>query len=455
MKKLKVAVIGAGSADFGGGMVVDLVSSEELRERDLEIVLVDIDREALDRMYKFSGLLKEHFKSKAQIKATTDRLEALEGASYVMTSVARKRYDFWQKDYFIPAAYGFKNVQGENGGPGGAFHTLRSLNLMIPICKDMEKLCPDALLLNFTNPESRVCMGVSKLTRIRSVGLCHGPMITLYGLGKILNMPEDEIELTVGGLNHFHWILKIVNKKNGEDLYPELEKNSAIFNWDQNKLTPALYKIFGLFPFPSPGHTAQFMNFSHDMANLPVEAGVGEVARRLNATAEENIYVLEGISNMPSYDLWSMGKVEKIKKVLNGEIPVSSEEVSKKSGELAVPIMCDIEFDLKKRELGGNVLNEGFVIENLPEDAIVEVPLIVSSEGVRPEKVGALPTAIAGMCSTQIYIQKLLVEAYEKKSRKALFQALLVDPVIDHIDRARKMMDVMLKVEEGYLPELQ
>ena len=173
-----------------------------------------------------------------QMNPEKETVAVLPGAKYVITSVAKRRYELWQKDYYIPAAYGFKNVGGENGGPGGAFHTLRSLNLMIPICRDMEKLCPDALLINFTNPESRVCLGASMLTGIRNVGLCHGPMITLYAIGKILDMPTDDIDMTAAGLNHFHWVLKVTSKKNGKDLYPELDKKIDSFNWDQNRFTP-------------------------------------------------------------------------------------------------------------------------------------------------------------------------------------------------------------------------
>jgi alpha-galactosidase len=209
MKKIKFVIIGAGSAGFGPGSIADVVAREELKEFDVTVTLVDIDVPALQRMHKLALMIRDHHESKARFEATPDRKEALEGADYVITSVAQRRWDLWEKDFFIPHLYGFPQVFGENGGPGAVFHTLRSLNLMIPICRDMEQICPEALLLNYTNPESRVCLGVSRLTRIRNVGLCHGPLETLAKIGEILEKPTEEIELTVGGLNHFHLALAV------------------------------------------------------------------------------------------------------------------------------------------------------------------------------------------------------------------------------------------------------
>lgn len=462
MKKIKVVVIGAGSAGFGQGAIADLVASEPLKELDLEIALVDIDQKALDRMHKLSFMIRDYYKSKAKISATTDRKEAFPGANYVIASVAQKRWDMWEKDFYIPLAYGFRQVFGENGGPGAAFHTLRSLNIMIPIVKDMEKLCPDALLLNFSNPESRVCLGVSKLTGIKVAGLCHGPIETLDRIGEILEKPVEEIELIVGGLNHFHWALKIIDKKTGKDLYPEIDKKIDKFDWQADSLTPVLYKLFGLITYPAPSHPGEYLNFAHDIAGPKlIDWGIGPVSHKLSATGHDLDYIIEGKFKRPSYELWSQDQADRIEKAINGEIPLTDREpmlnlsLTDTSRELAVPIICDIEFNLNRKELAANVCNTGFAVSNLPEDAIVEVPIIVNSNGIEPEKVGALPEPIAGLCQLQISIQKLLVEAYEKKSKKILFQALIIDPIIDNLKRAREMMETMLKVESDHLPELK
>lgn len=460
-KKVKVVVIGAGSADFGQGIIADLVTYEAFKEFDLKVTLVDIDNIALDRMYKLAQLIKEFHKSKIKIEATTKREKALPGANYVITSVARERWELWQKDYYIPLAYGFKHIFGENGGPGAAFHTLRSLNIMIPICKDMEKLCPDAYLLNYTNPESRVCLGVTKLTKIRNVGLCHGPLETLEKIGQILNKPIEEIDLVIAGINHFHWALKIEDKKNGENLYPELDKKIKNYDWDADNLTPVLYDLFGLFPFPVPSHLGEYMHFVFGIAPAKfIDWGIGRVSHKLSAIVNDLDYCIEGVSNMPSYELWSNNQIKRIDKVLKGALPITDKDLILKkdltepSREIAMLIIDGIENNLNNVELGANIINNGYPISNLPEDAMVEIPIKINANGIYPIKVGPLPDAIAGMCSIQIHIHNLLIEAYSKKSKKALMQALIIDPIVDNVDRAKKMMETMLKAEAEYLPEL-
>ena len=156
-----------------------------------------------------------------------------------------------------------------------------------------------------------------------------------------------------------------------------------------------------------------------------------------------------------------MDQPERIEKAIRGEIPLTDREplmnlsLIDPSRELAIPIICDIEFDRNRVELAANVVNEGFAVSNLPDDAIVETPVMVNANGITPVKVGALPEPIKGLCEIQISIQKILVEAYEKKSKKALLQALIIDPIVDDLERAKKMMEAMIKAEKEYLPELK
>jgi alpha-galactosidase len=462
MKKLKIVLIGAGSAGFGQGTIADIMSSLELREFDVSVVLVDIDQQALRRIQQLAERIKEFYKVPHTVSATPDRRIALKGANYVITSVAARRWDYWQKDFYIPAAYGFRQVYGEGAGPGAAFHTLRSLNLMIPIAKDMEEICPEALLINFSNPESRVCLGVSKLTRVQAVGLCHGPIHTLNRISEALNKPAAEIELTVGGLNHFHWALQVKDKATGKDLYPELEKTMDRFQWDLYQFTPLLYRLFGLITYPAPSHPGEYLQFAHELIGpKALQWGIGRVSQRLSAKGNDLDYVLEGRRNMPSYELWSMDLVKRIDDFLAGSVPTTEKDVMFKTDlthpteELAIPVICDIELDRNRRELAGNVVNRGHAVANLPEDAVVEVPLLVNAQGVNPVKVGPLPEALVGICQLQISIMKLLVEAYRQRSKKILLQALMIDPAVDSYGRALEMMEMMLKVEADALPELR
>jgi len=461
MKKIKIVVIGAGSAGFGPGSIADIVAPQEMKEFDLTVTLVDIDVPALQRMHKLAHLIRDHHKSKAKIESTPDRKKALQGADYVITSVAQKRWDLWEKDFYIPYLYGFPQVFGENGGPGAVFHTLRSLNLMIPICRDMENICPEALLLNYTNPESRVCLGVSRLTKIRNVGLCHGPFETLAKIGEILQKPADEIELTVGGLNHFHLALQIKDRKTGKDLYPELDKKIRSFDWGLDKLTPQYYRIFGYLPYPDPSHPGEYMSFAHKLAGPQfVHWGIGRVSMKLSAKSSDMEYYTGGAPGRPSYSLWSVDLANRVDQTLEGKIPVTEKDSLTKvsfvdpTWEIAVPIILNIELDRNRREISANLLNHGLAIENLPEDAIVEVPIQVNARGVSPVKVGRLPEAHAGLCKLQIAIQNLIVEAYEQKSKKLLLQALAIDPIVNDVLKAEEMMEKMLQIEADYLPEL-
>ncbi len=264
-------------------------------------------------------------------------------------------------------------VKEEGAGPGAAFHTLRSLNLMVPIAQDMEELCPDALLINFSNPESRVCLGVSKLTRINVVGLCHGPILTLERISEALNRPPEEIELTVGGINHFHWALEIREKASGRDLYPDIDKVVDRYEWDFKSFTALLYKSFGRITYPAPSHPGEYLGFAHEIIGPKnTEWGIGRVGQKLSAKGADLEYMMEGRRGIPSYELWSMDLVKRIDDFLAGKIPITTKDVFFKtdlthpSKELAIPIILDIELDRKRRELAGNVVNRGLRCRTCP-----------------------------------------------------------------------------------------
>ena len=437
MKQLKIVVIGVGSTSFGRATLADIFSSEELRRTDLTVSLVDIDPVALDRMSRFAGMLKNHYGSTAAIETTTDRCEVLPGANYVVLSVARKRYELWDRDFYLPLAHGFKQVLGECGGPGGAFHTLRSLHLVVPIAQDLERLCPDALLLNFTNPESRVCVGVRALTKVRIVGLCHGAFTTLRNVARILDREQGEIDITIAGLNHFHWVTDIRDRTDGSDRYPEFHQRMAESDCGLEPLTRLMFETFDRLPFTSDSHVAEYVGFGFDAcgpiwakeaATVPADEVTQASQRRETAAAQ-------------------------IQRVVDGSKPLT-DDLASPSQELAVSIICDIEFDKGQRELAVNIANADCAISNLPEDAVVEVCATVDAAGLCPVPVGPLPEPIAAMCRTQISIQKLLVEAYATRSKKALVQALAIDPVVDSIPRARQLADDLLRVQADFLPEL-
>jgi len=438
MNKVKVVLIGAGSANFGRCTLVDLLSNPELREIELEVGLVDIDPDALTRMQKLAGMIKERLQSPATITAAVDRCEMLTDAGFVVTAVAVKRFQLWEQDFRVPLACGFRHVDGENGGPGAAFHTLRSLHQVVPICRDMDQLCPDALLLNFTNPESRVCLGADRLTGVRTVGLCHGAFSTLHAVADILDRQTEDTDITIGGINHFHWVLAVTDKTTDEDLTPAfhtaLEQKLDTFH----PTIQTMVRLFGRFPFPAPSHIAEYVAWGYE--DYGMLWPMGNEGRRVGG-------------DWMNYRRSMEAEAARVKRVAAGDEPLA-DDMLKTSGEIAVPIICDVVFDKNARELSVNIPNAGQTITNLPETAIVEIPGRVDRNGVRPEPVGALPEAVAALCRTQLTIQELLVQAYAEGSKDRLLQALVLDPVVDNVKRARDMMELLLDVEQDYLPEL-
>lgn len=430
MKKLKIVLIGAGSRSFGRKTITDILSCDLLNELKVEVVLVDINKTSLDLMHKFALLMKKHYKRKnAVIKATTDRLEALSNANYVITAVATNRVQFWQSDFFVPHSFGFRQIFGENGGIGGAFHALNNLNIMIPVAKDMEKLCPDALLLNYTNPESRICMGVTKLTKINNVGLCHGFYDTHALVQKILNKKPGELDIDIGGINHFHWVLGIKDLKTGRELINEFHNKLKNKADELQPLTRYMFETFGYVPFPVDNHIGEFISFAYSK--------VGPLF-----IDHMRKYMLPGRKNVKDPFLMSIKKNR-----------IISKDLVKPSGEIAVSIICDIEFDRNRKLPSVNILNSGKFIENIDSDAIVEIPATADKNGIHGVKVPKLPESIAAMCRQQVSIQKLLVEAFAEQSRKKLLQVFTIDPITTDVTNLDEMLDMMFKIEGDYLPK--
>jgi len=432
-KPLRIVAIGVGSESFGRGILADVLGSQEFNDLDCTLVLVDLNEEALERMHKLAVLLKEHFGSTVKLERTTDRRQALPGASYVIISVAIRRYPLWEQDFRVPMAYGFKQSLAENGGPGALFHAMRNFEQVIPICHDMEELCPDAPVLNFTNPESRIAMAIHAMTKIKAFGLCHGVITATSGASAILERPQEDLDIVSGGLNHFFWFTKVADRKTGEDLYPKLRER--ICNDPDCPSAPPLVRkmveIFGHYTYPGPDHIGEYLSFAHEFTGL--KWPFGQECRSVPKQADD------------SEQSW-------LDKYVSGEKPMD-ERVAGRSSELAIPIILGVEMNRKSWAAAVNVPNDGAYVAELPTDAVVEVPAWVDGSGVHPQKIGPLPEAISAFCRTQVSLQKLLIQAYIKRSKNLLLQALLLDPVVHSVANAERMLDDMLELQKDYLPE--
>ena len=208
-EKLKFVIIGAGSVCFCPATVADILLNDNICSVPLSIALMDIDERALRASETFAREAIKVSGRDVNLTATINLREALVDAAFVISGVEVDRYYYWSMDFHIPRRYGFRQVYGENGGPGSMFHTLRNLPPTLEIAHAMEEICPDAWLLNYTNPEAKLVEGVLKSTRIKAVGLCHGEGIGLDQVSQILEIPKDDIDGDVAGLNHFGWFTRL------------------------------------------------------------------------------------------------------------------------------------------------------------------------------------------------------------------------------------------------------
>jgi len=290
MKQRKIVVIGAGSASFGLSTLAGLMRREELR--GCELCLVDINREGLDAVHSLARRINGEWGAEMTIVATTDRAAALTGADFVILAIAVDRENRWRIDHEIAKDLGIMHY-AENGGPGVLFHTARNLAVVMPILRDMEKLCPHALLLNFTNPVPRIVLAARRYSHVPAVGVCHqlgfGYMMAGYILAKdldidvpadyrfvwtdeasaverrIIDLAESKLDITAAGINHFTWMLS-VRMKSGEDVYPLLKKRFLEGPRNFEPLTRRMIEIFDCVPVPGDCHMCEYLPYTHNMS---------------------------------------------------------------------------------------------------------------------------------------------------------------------------------------------
>lgn len=443
---LKIALVGAGSRSFGPATINDILLSDPLCEMDLELALMDIVPSTLDEMESYARYVAGKLARKVSITKTTSLEQAIGGAKFVVDAIEISRDVYWAMDFHIPRKYGFKQIYGENGGPGSQFHALRNMRPIVEIAQTMERIAPDALLLNYTNPMHKLCEAVTRLTKTPTIGLCHGVWMGRGQACALLEKPVEEVEYAACGINHFTFFQVLKDKKTGKDLYPllrEAEKNAdPLYDWHEIGLARVLFKRFGLWPSPGANHTGEYIGWADEFYASNVlwyEDPMDGVAWH-KGIAPEFVYTIGG------YHDRAVRKPEQANKgIEHGDIWFSN--------ELAQPIMegiaCGIEHDLD----AVNVPNKG-LIPGLPDDLVVEVPAKVDKHGLKPIAMQPLPEPISAMIRTQASIQKLLVEAFVEESREKLLQAILLEPQVDSYRKAVMMMDEMLTLQKDLLPPL-
>jgi alpha-galactosidase len=421
MNTTKIVFIGAGSMSFGLAMLRDLFTSRELAGSTL--CLVDIDRANLERMTALARLMNRESGAGMMIESTTVRREALPGAGFVVNSLAIDRNRLWRLDFEVPKKYGIRHTLGENGGPGGLFFTLRTIPLILDIARDMEELCPQALFINFSNPESRIILALAKYSQIRAIGLCHGVFMAQEDVAKIMGLPAEQVDVWAAGLNHFQWLLHIRDRASGADLYPRLWECDRVYDPAFNPLTRRLLRAFGKYPSCSDDHLGEYVAYGW-------EGG-------------EEGYDFEAA------DAHMLKLKEDIEAVLAGSAPYPPEWKTP-SGERGGAVITGVLHNHKRLIEAGVVYNAG-AIANLPADLAVEVPVMVDAAGVHPAAVGPLPDGIARLLAMQASVQQLSVEAAVRASKELALQALLIDPVVNSAVAAEKILAELWQHNQPYI----
>lgn len=439
----KIAFIGAGSIVFTRNLCSDILLTPALQ--DCTISLMDIDPVRLERSRKLVQAIIDRRGLKARVEATTERRNAIQDASYVITTFQQGGLEAYALDIDIPQKYGVEQCVGDTLGPGGVFRGLRTIPVLLDLCRDMDDLAPDALLLNYVNPMAINCWAVADGAGRPHVGLCHSVQGTSQMLARWIDVPYDEISFLCAGINHQAFFLDF--RQGTEDLYPRI--------WDaleradimgEEPVRGELMQHFGYFVTESSGHASEYVPYYRKTGRMINE----DLAPRFKN--EQDAW----------FDFGRTGGY--LRHCLQREIVVEedfralSEGIkdlpTQRTNEYGSYIIEAIETNIPAR-INGNVPNNG-LITNLPDNCCVEIPCLVDSNGVQGVFVGNLPTQLAALNRTNINVQELTVEASLTGSKEAVHYAVQMDPLtaaVCTLPQIHTMVDEMFEAQAKWLPQ--
>ena len=459
MARTKIVIIGAGSASFGPTTLATIV--REPRLRSSELALVDLNEESLTAVAAVAQRMSDEWDADMSITASTNRRDVLTGAKFVIVSIeVPPREVLWRMDWEIPTRHGLHQPYAENGGPGGLMHACRQIPPFMDIVRDMEELCPEAWLINFSNPLPRITRAVTKYSNIKTVGKCHQIQVG-YGIIAILlrerygidvpdgvNLHSDpgngptihtmgeagrqHVNIISAGLNHFIWLLDVRDKQTGEDLYPALREALADVPPSLEPFSMELFRVFGYCPIPGDTHLVEYLPWSHDQVAKPWEH-----------------------YQIPLYD-WGGNETTRdflnhmMAQMASGSMSVEGMRDSHSEG--AAEIIAAMANDEAYYDETVNIPNQG-AISNLPDEAIVELPAIVKGSGIHGLHLGDIPHPIATLLRREADLVEMVVETAVTGDRNVALQTLLLDPMINDINRARAILDDYLREFADYLPQ--
>ncbi len=438
---MKITFMGAGSTVFARNVIGDCMCSDILKNS--EFALYDIDPK---RVKESESILRAINKGKGNPAVITsycgadNRKAALKGAAFVVNAIQVGGYDPCTiTDFEIPKKYGLRQTIADTLGIGGIMRTLRTIPVLEDFARDMEEVCPDALFLNYTNPMAMLSGYMQRYTGVKTVGLCHSVQVCSERLLTDLDM-RDKLEgrkELIAGINHMAWLLEIKDK-NGCDLYPEIKKRALekLENDHEGKdlVRYDYIRRLGYYCTESSEHNAEYNMFY-------IKSKYPELIDRYNIPLDE--YPRRCVNQIN-------GWAAQYEELANKDI-IEHDRSREYASHIMEAIVTGTPY-----QIGGNVLNKNFLIENLPEDACVEVPCLVNGRGVNPCSVGKLPPQLAAMNMTNINVQLLTIDAAVTRKKERIYQAAMLDPHTGSeldIDTIVKMVDELIAEHGSWLPE--
>jgi alpha-galactosidase len=436
----KFAFIGAGSFGFTRGLVRDILSFPAFH--DAEIRLMDVNPERLAHIKTAVERIVQAGNYPATVVATLDREEALSGADGVLCTILAGDIDVWQHDILIPKKYGVDTNVGDTRGPSGIFRFLRTVNPILSIARDIDRLCPKAVFLNYTNPMAMLCRAVQgELPHLVTSGLCHSVQGTAAMLAKWIGADMKDVSYTCAGVNHQAFYTKFLWK--GEDAYPAIRKaiteREEIYN--EEIVRNEMYLALGFYPTESSGHNSEYNAWFRKRPDL-IEK-----------------YCTHGTGWNPGVYAYILNEYRNRENTSKGEIEkwLKEEPVLTRGEEYAAYIFNAVFGDNTLFEFNGNVRNFG-LIDNLPTGACVEVPVLAGKNGLEPIHVGAMPPQCAILSGTSAQIEEMAVAGSMTGDRELIYQAICYDPLTSAVlslREIRDMVDEMFHQNEEWLPQFR
>lgn len=435
---MKITFLGAGSTVFAKNVLGDCLLSDKLD--NFEIALLDIDAKRLEESYNLITALRDKYKPTVTVsKYLSDKAEdAFRDASYVINAIQVGGYEpCTVTDFEVPKKYGLRQTIADTLGIGGIFRGLRTINVLEKYARIMEKVCPRALFLNYTNPMSILSGYMQRYTKIRTVGLCHSCQVAVKYLLKHAGLDdkytEDDVTYHLAGINHMCWVLDVTDKKTGKDLYPAIKKGFNKKGVKDDLVRREIMNRFGYYNTESSEHTAEYHPYF-------IKKDHPELIDRFNIPLDE----------YPRRCVNQIAKWEKQKEELMQPENIKHE----RSHEYGSRIIEAAETNVPYR-IYGNVQNTG-LITNLPANACVEVPIMVDANGFNPCYVGDIPDQLAGLNMTHIAVHNMVIKAAVEKKKEYIYMAAYLDPHTRDqltLDEIKSLCDDLIEAHGDWLPK--